>query len=170
MMEDANKGKPKKEWKPPKGYKSAIGKARDAAKAKRTSSPRPIKSMVHSADDRDDDTASQISEYSASGRSFQMGHQVCAALMPKSEFTSVTRVGYSASQARDFRTAAHVINSVNKFEGLADEQEYDPEMIQSLKNWAAKVSIAPMKKSKKKMALLTEPPPSCTEVTQLQNE
>ena len=28
-----NKGKPKKDWKPPQGYKSALGKARDAARA-----------------------------------------------------------------------------------------------------------------------------------------
>ena len=34
MMRRANVGKPKDQWKPPEGYKSALGKARDAARAK----------------------------------------------------------------------------------------------------------------------------------------
>ena len=33
MMKKANVGKPKDQWKPPEGYKSALGKARDLARA-----------------------------------------------------------------------------------------------------------------------------------------
>ena len=33
MMRKANPGKERKDWKPPEGYKSALGKARDAARA-----------------------------------------------------------------------------------------------------------------------------------------
>ena len=37
----ANVGVPKKDWKPPPGYKSAIGKARDAARLKLKDAPKP---------------------------------------------------------------------------------------------------------------------------------
>ena len=33
MMKRANVGKPKDQWKPPEAFKSALGKARDAARA-----------------------------------------------------------------------------------------------------------------------------------------
>ena len=34
MMKKENGSKPKKDWRPPKGYKSAIAKARDAQREK----------------------------------------------------------------------------------------------------------------------------------------
>lgn len=74
-----------------KGYKSATGKIRDGAKAKISSSPHPIKFLIIS-EERDDDTTPPVSDYSASGRSFQIGFQSCAALRPQNEFTRDSRV------------------------------------------------------------------------------
>ena len=53
MMADANVGKPKDSWKPPKGYKSALGKARDAQKAEEGKDKKKVHAMTH-----DEDTAS----------------------------------------------------------------------------------------------------------------
>ena len=41
MMRDANVGNPKDQWKPPEGYKSAIAKVRDAAKAAAKAKAKP---------------------------------------------------------------------------------------------------------------------------------
>ena len=62
-MKKANMGKPKPEWKPPQGYKSALGKARDEAKAK----AKTVNSMTDrgDADDSasdDDDAYSQVEQ------------------------------------------------------------------------------------------------------------
>ena len=45
MMRDANVGKPKDQWKPPNGYKSALGKAREAQKAKNNSDKKKINAV-----------------------------------------------------------------------------------------------------------------------------
>ena len=46
-MRDANVGKPKADWKPPTGYKSALGKARDLQKAKNASDKKKISAFTH---------------------------------------------------------------------------------------------------------------------------
>ena len=64
MMADANVGKPKDQWKPPEGYKSAIGKARDAARIAQGIKPKvkakpAARRKVNSVVENDDnDTAS----------------------------------------------------------------------------------------------------------------
>ena len=62
-MAKANVGFAKKDWKPPPGYKSAIGKARDAARAKLKDAPKPKakaapKRKINAVRSDDEDTAS----------------------------------------------------------------------------------------------------------------
>ena len=47
-MKEANPGKPKAEWKPPKGYKSAIAKARDAEREKQKREKENVRKTVFS--------------------------------------------------------------------------------------------------------------------------
>ena len=63
MMKKANVGKPKADWKPPQGYKSALGKARDEAKAKakKVNSMTDLENENDSASE-DDDTYSQVGQ------------------------------------------------------------------------------------------------------------
>ena len=61
-----NKGKPKDQWKPPPGFKSAMGKARDKA---REESVAP-KSKVNSVDGESENSASDDDTYSQVGGSF----------------------------------------------------------------------------------------------------
>ena len=58
LMEKSTVGKPKAQWKPPPGYKSAIGKARDALKEAEKRKAGKVGSF------RGDDTASEASEFS----------------------------------------------------------------------------------------------------------
>ena len=63
MMKKASVGKPKPEWKPPQGYKSALGKARDEAKAK----TKEVNYVTDRGDDDDsasddDDAYSQVEQ------------------------------------------------------------------------------------------------------------
>ena len=148
MMEEANKGKQKKDWKPPAGYKSAIAKARDAAKAKRGDSPGPKKvvaSLTSGGEETDDDTASIASAYSASGMSFEFGHRPIAALR---RYVPVTKAGKSWHDAQIVELPTNPVNAVNRFSVDVPEQEYDADMMQSLNNWAAKVHVKPHKKKK----------------------
>ena len=78
-MQEANPGKDPKDWKPPAGYKSALAKARDAARAqdKKTGPARPARRPVastipthlsgeDSASEDGDDAYSQIDGQSLS--------------------------------------------------------------------------------------------------------
>ena len=63
MMKKANVGKPKADWKPPQGYISALGNARDEAKAK----AKKVKSIIDNETENDsasedDDTYSQVGQ------------------------------------------------------------------------------------------------------------
>ena len=129
MMKEHNKGKkPGEKWVPPPGYKSALGKARDAQKAeeaKRKNSPKPVKSMapVHA-----EDTASD----SDSDSDCSIGSRHVQAV--RRRFTRVQR-GTPASRAM----VKHVVgsddaNSLNPFTGIEDDvQSYD---LAVLNRWA----------------------------------
>ena len=55
MMAKANVGKARKDWKPPEGYKSALGRARDAAKAAEAKKKKKVAAL---SGDETEDTAS----------------------------------------------------------------------------------------------------------------
>lgn len=136
-----NKGKPKKDWKPPVGYKSALGKARDAARAEEAKKKGTVASMVApKARRQEEDTASEDDdgEYSQVGRSFQ----ICALRLPRT--------------AANQKPETH-----NQFVSFEDtEQEYDPETIAAFNNWAHHVNVvskAPKKNKKSKKP--SSPPP-----------
>ena len=131
MLADApdNKGKPKTQWTPPPGYKSALGKARDAAKAQEAKKKSPVAAPTVAEDTASEDDG----EYSQVGTSFR----ICALRQPVK------------------KSATHH----NKSEELDEPpQEYDDEMLQDLNNFAHKVSVnrektkmrsQPLKKLKK---------------------
>ena len=56
MMRKANVGISKDKWKPPQGYKSAIGRARDAARAKQEPGN---KKRIAAVTAEEDDTGSE---------------------------------------------------------------------------------------------------------------
>ena len=65
MMRKANVGISKDKWKPPQGYKSAIGRARDAARAKEATGS---KKKIAAVTAEDDDTGSEDNYSVADGR------------------------------------------------------------------------------------------------------
>lgn len=109
FMAANNKGKPKDQWKPPPGYKSAMGKARDKAREESVARKAKVNSVTGDAEDSasDDDTYSQV------GGSF--------AIRALTQFASPP------------------ITAINRFADLDDAQEYDPGMLQALSTWAHKV-------------------------------
>ena len=120
MMSKHNGSKPKKEWRPPPGYKSAIGRARDAAKAKEAAGTKKKMAAV-TADD--DDTGSEDNYSFADGRTNSF--RICAI------------------------TKGQSVESTNPFNLLhEDQQDYDPGVLEALGSWAHKVHVNP--KSRKK--------------------
>ena len=142
MMADHNKSIPKADWKPPPGYKSAIAKARDAAKltaAKAAPKPkaRPIRALLNDELDiePDVDTASD-SDYSSDSDS---GNLVGALrrITPTKVHTALP---------------PQSISTVNRFSGLEEGQSYDMDMMHSLNVWAHKVRIDKPRAKKAKAA------------------
>ena len=146
MMSEAacNKGKSKSEWKPPEGYKSAIGRARDAAKlalAKSQPSPkakaaaRKVSPLL--ADDNEPDIdGSSDSDFSELGD--------IAALRRVSHVSSDTL----ASRTLTSRSPPQQISALNRFSPLEESQTYDPEVLAILNSWAHKTRVTVTKKIK----------------------
>ena len=125
MMRRANVGKPKEQWKPPEGYKSALGKARDAARAKEK---KPKVASLESGYDTasDDDDCDFGSAHGDGSGTFRVA--------------ALTRLKPSPPK----------ICHVNKFSGLDTEQEYDLDVLATLNNWAHNVRVASKKYRKSK--------------------
>ena len=141
MMKESNVGKPKTEWKPPKGYKSALAKARDAEKSK------VKKGAVTDIHEADDSASDDDDSYSEVGRSFDI--VPVRALTP---FKQVTR-GTSWSDARvKTSSTAGKLCAVNKYKSLEldEDQEYDPDVLNSLSNWASRVHVGTKSSQKNK--------------------
>ena len=136
MMQDANPGKPRKDWVPPVGYKSAIAKARDAAKATAKAKPKAKPTKKINAMLRDviepEDTASD------SGFSSDNEGSMCA----------LRRLDQSLSNKSPL--ASRPISTLNRFDGLEEGQSYDKDMLLSLNNWAHSVRNESSVKSKAK--------------------
>ena len=146
MMRDANVGKPKDQWKPPEGYKSAIGKARDAARALLGPKPKAkaksgAKRRVNSVVENDEDDTASESDFSDGD-----GNRPNYALR---RFRKVSR-GLPASQALMHHTPVKSICSLNQFEGLDTLQAYDSEVLASLNSWAHKVRLKPTREKRVK--------------------
>ena len=119
MMSKHNKGTEKSLWKPPPGYKSALAKARDIAKAKAKSDQPKIAAVTAHNNDQDDDTGSEDNYSVVDGR---RSFKICA--------------------LRDRALHQAPITSVNRYDGLRDDQsEYDPGVLQALSSWAHKVEV-----------------------------
>ena len=120
----ANKGVPQKDWKPPKDYKSAIRKAKDAAKALEDKKKGSVHSMNQSEDTAsegdDDDDFSQCGTFRMVG---------------------ALRRATPWCKAQALPTGSGKIHAVNRFEGDADPQEYSEESLKSLNQWAHNVRV-----------------------------
>ena len=128
MMRKANVGKEKKDWKPPQGYKSALGRARDAARALED------KKKKVAALENPDDSASEDDDCdfgSEHGGSFHV--------------KALTRTSLPRVTQKPLP-----ICTVNRFTGLNDRQEYDPDALSALNSWAHKVKVASKRTSRKK--------------------
>ena len=123
MMKDANVGKPKAEWKPPSGYKSALGKARDLQKAKNARDKKKINAFTH------EEVMSEDSDSDMSEAGFSI-----AALRP---LPKIRR-----------KPVARTISAINRFQGLDEHQEYDSDVLASLNSWAHEVRVAPSRPKK----------------------
>ena len=138
MMRDANVGVAKDKWKPPAGYKSALGKARDEARKKspgRAASPGRVASVV------EEDTASD-SEYSDNDSvRFSM-----RALKPVKRGTPMARAHICALRTTNSSASlgANVnVEHANRFSELSDGSSIDDEAVQSLNSWATAVNAHP---------------------------
>ena len=133
MMAKENGSKPKEQWRPPAGYKSALGRARDEQKAQ-------DKKKVAAMQLQEEDTASadgfdNYSDVDGGERSRSFGITALRA------FRIVTQ-GRTISQALTTTDPTGSINAVNSFSGLdGDAQDYDQSVIDSLNSWTAKVHI-----------------------------
>ena len=134
-MKKADMGKPKADWKPPQGYNSALGKARDEAKAK----AKKVNSMTNF--ENENDTASEDDNtYSQVGQSFSM--QALTPFQPVRSGTSWSSAQTSPSATRG------TIAAVNAFKDLDDEHEYDSSICLALSTWASKVHVKPVTKQR----------------------
>ena len=122
MMRKANVGKPKDQWKPPEGYKSALGRARDEARAAEQKKKKVASLETGSDTASDDDECDFGSEHGGSFRVY-----------------ALTRVPKTAI----VKPAPSRICHVNKFAGLEVQQEYAANVMNSLNTWAHKVRVAP---------------------------
>ena len=132
MMEKENAGKPKKDWKLPKGYKSAIGRARDAQKAKELAAKKAGKMAPFVSDE--EDTASE-GAFSDSDNRF---HIDALRFVPVSKGTPM-------SQARRNVQNSSCVTHVNSFTGIDADDNNDnlsDDHIQSLNSWASNVTMA----------------------------
>ena len=131
MMRKANVGKPKDQWKPPEGYKSALGRARDEAKAAEAKKKGGRVAALENADDTasDDSECDFGSEHGAS-TSFNVVNRQCA-------LTRVAKLRPAPSAPK--------ICAVNRFWGLDHQQDYDPEVLAALNQWTRNVRISTKK-------------------------
>ena len=110
-MKKANPGKDRKDWKPPEGYKSALGRARDAARAKEEKNKK-IAALEHAEDTASDDDCDFGSEHD---------FKLCALRRRTPPM---------------IQSLPPAICAVNRFEGLREQQEYDSNILDSLNHWA----------------------------------
>ena len=134
-MKKANAGKPKPEWTPPQGYKSALGKARDEAKAK----AKKINSVTDREDD-DDSASDDDDAYSQVEQAFSI-----KALTP---FQPITKGTNWSSAQTSTSVNRGTIAAVNVFKDLDDEREYDSSMLEALSTWASKVHVKTTQETK----------------------
>ena len=143
MMAEANKDKkPGEKRTPPPGYKSALGRARDAqkaadAKAKAKPKAKAIKAIAPAYDE---DTASDDSD---SDSDFP---DILAAVRPR--FTKVTK-GTRRARATPIAESPDV-QSVNSFSGLVDDVQLGPWTIAAVEKWAHKTNTEAQNKMSQK--------------------
>ena len=139
MMKDHNGNKKKEDWRPPPGYKSAIAKARDAAKSSSPSGGRAARKPIAALSPVNDeaDTASEDEEFSECD--FK-----CTAVR-KGQFVPVSRGRRMADAQRLSTKGIDSVTSSNRFDGFGEDQEYDPAVLETLNAWANKVYVKPKK-------------------------
>ena len=142
-----NKGKPQNKQVPPAGYKSAIAKARDAAKAKAAKDQKGKGRVAALVDelpgDNGEDTASEDGEFSACDFSVN----AMAKFMPVSRGTRLAQAVTSSETTSN-------ICAIGRFQGLSESQTYDTETLKSLNSWAHHVKVDGQSQKQKKIAKL----------------
>ena len=134
MMKDHNGSKPKKDWRPPPGYKSALAKARDAEKAK-NAKDKDKSRKIHAVAPEGEDSASEddFDGYSDAGH--------------PARFSVGNNKGALPVRAMRPMPPVKSVCSINTFQGLdEDAQEYDLEVLEALNEWSDKVYIKPSRK------------------------
>ena len=134
MMRKNNVGKEKKDWKPPVGYKSALGRARDAAKASEDKKKKVAALESNEDSASDDDDCDFGSEH---GGSFKVN------ALRRSALPRVTPKPLPICTVNRFKGL--------EFMGLDNQQECDPAVLSTLNEWAHKVRVASKKPSKTKL-------------------
>ena len=122
-----NKGKPADKRTPPPGYKSALGKARDEAKAKLAKTESKVAALTEADDTASDDDDGDFSQAGGSFRMFAL----------RQEFTPVIK-GPPPKIAQSQLSDSTNSENTNKFEPLTDEpnQEYDSEIMDAFNYFA----------------------------------
>jgi len=143
MMKDANVGVAKDKWKPPAGYKSAIGKARDLARAaspkpRAKAKARPGAKKVNAITESKDPS---LADNTASESDFSDGEiHALRRFTPVSNGTPLTHSIVSPPERQ--------ICAMSKFQVLDEAQVYDADVLDSLNDWAHRVRVKPPAKTK----------------------
>ena len=119
MLADAphNKNKPKDKWSPPPGYKSALGKARDAARDAEKKKNSATQALTGVPD-------AEVTANEGDGEFSQVGG----------------RFSMCALRPPTIKTAQRQTSTLNRFDGLTEaDQEYDDQLIQDLNSFAHRV-------------------------------
>ena len=140
MMAKANVGIPKDKWKPPEGYKSALGRARDADRKR----AQKVSALTTEAED----TASESDVSDSDSINFSI-----KVMKPVKNGTPLTKA-YSAAAARSNEKDQYPTS--NKFDVLSCESDHD--VMDSLGSWAKIKSTEPqsVRKLKSKMCAIKE--------------
>ena len=124
MMKKANVGVSKDKWKPPVGYKSALGRARDAARNKS-----PGKVAAITADNEDTASESDFSDSDSVNFSIK-------AMRPVKNGTPMKKARISAITHAAKKDQCPV---ANQFQAFNNESNLDQETVDSLNSWANSV-------------------------------
>ena len=142
MMAKANVGIPKDKWKPPEGYKSALGRARDAARKR----AQKVSAIVADADD----TASESDLSDSDSVNFSI-----RAMKPVKKGTPF--------EAAHIKAVTHAVDKgqypvSNRFDVFNNDIDLKQDNLDSLGSWAKVVTREPqsIRKLRKKMVVIKD--------------
>ena len=154
-MEKENRGRPKDQWRPPAGYKSALAKARDAARAaekaaadKSKNPSKPTRKMAPLTPDGED---------TASDSDWSDIENVSGQVQAITRFRTVTN-GAPMSKAIQSPSGTNTlrVNAMNRVSSLESAQIYDNDALAALNQWAHDVKSAKDSSSKNKNSKVSD--------------